>query len=155
MTETLFAQRGSKAEIEGGASFQPKFDADGLIVCVVTDATDGTVLMVGYMNAEALARTIETGEAWFWSRSRKGFWKKGETSGQILAVVDILTDCDQDALVLKVNVAGNGATCHVGYRSCFYRHVVKGNAGESPRLSPIGEDRVYDPAEVYGHSHDH
>ena len=79
MTETLFAPRGTAAEIEEGTAFQPKFDADGLIACVVTDAGDGTVLMVGYMNAEALARTIETGEAWFWSRSRKGFWKKGET----------------------------------------------------------------------------
>jgi phosphoribosyl-AMP cyclohydrolase len=154
MTDTLFAARGSKAEIEDGSSFQPKFDADGLIACVVTDAGDGTVLMVGYMNAEALARTIETGEAWFWSRSRKGFWKKGETSGQVLAVDAILTDCDQDALVLKVRVGGNGATCHVGYRSCFYRHIVRDATG-AVSLALNGDGKVYDPAEVYGHSHDH
>lgn len=149
MTELSFAGRGSKAEIEGGDAFQPKFDADGLIACVVTDADDGTVLMVGYMNAEALARTIETGEACYWSRSRQSFWKKGETSGQVQSVVEILTDCDQDALVLKVRVAGNGATCHVGYRSCFYRRITRAPDG-SVRLDMSGGARVYDPKDVYG-----
>lgn len=154
MTETRFAPRGTKAEIEDGATFAPKFDGDGLIVCVVTDADDGTVLMVGYMNAAALARTLETGEAWFWSRSRKGFWKKGETSGQVLTVCEILTDCDQDALVLKVRVGGNGATCHVGFRSCFYRRLVAEQDG-AVALVPTGDARVYDPAEVYGQPRDH
>ncbi|WP_428697563.1 phosphoribosyl-AMP cyclohydrolase [Stappia sp.] len=149
MTELSFAGRGSKAEIEGGDAFQPKFDADGLIACVVTDADDGAVLMVGYMNAEALARTIETGEACYWSRSRQSFWKKGETSGQVQSVVEILTDCDQDALVLKVRVAGNGATCHVGYRSCFYRRIARAADG-SVRLEMTGGERVYDPKDVYG-----
>lgn len=110
--------------------------------------------MLGYMNAEALARTIETGEAWFWSRSRKGFWKKGETSGQVLTVERILTDCDQDAIVLQVRVGGNGATCHVGYRSCFFRHVVRDETG-AVSLAFNGDGKVYDPEEVYGHKHSH
>ncbi|CAK9060896.1 Phosphoribosyl-AMP cyclohydrolase (PRA-CH), partial [Durusdinium trenchii] len=109
---------------------QAKFmTLDGLIAAVVTDFKTSEVLMVGYMNEEALKRTIETGEAWYWSRSRKGFWKKGETSGQIQKVQEILTDCDQDALVVKVTVEGNGATCHVGYRSCFFRKVVNTSDG--------------------------
>ncbi len=149
MTEPLFAPRGDKSEIETGASFQPKFGADGLIVCIVTDADDGEVLMVGYMNEEALARTIATGEAWYWSRSRQAFWKKGETSGHVQSVVELRTDCDQDAILLKVRVAGNGATCHVGYRSCFYRRLETAEDG-SVRLVQAGGDRVYDPAEVYG-----
>ncbi|QGZ33981.1 phosphoribosyl-AMP cyclohydrolase [Stappia indica] len=149
MTDIRFAGRGDKNELENGTVFQPKFDADGLIACVVTDADDGTVLMVGYMNAEALARTIETGEAWYWSRSRQEYWKKGGTSGQVQQVVELLTDCDQDALVMKVRVAGNGATCHVGYRSCFYRRIVSGRDG-SVGLEQAGGERVYDPKDVYG-----
>ena len=149
MSETHFAPRGDKQAIEHGSAFQPKFDNDGLIVCVVTDADDGTVLMVGYMNADALARTLETGEACYWSRSRQSFWKKGETSGQIQKVVEILTDCDQDALVLRVRVAGNGATCHVGYRSCFYRTVVRQDDG-AVSVTSNGDRRVYDPKDVYG-----
>ena len=151
VTDSKFAERGSKAEIETGTAFQPKFDADGLIAAVVTDFETGDVLMVGYMNAESLHRTIETGEACYWSRSRQEFWKKGETSGQIQTVHEILTDCDQDALILKVSVAGNGATCHVGYRSCFYRKTVKSDDG-TVRLERVETDRVYDPDEVYGKS---
>jgi len=151
MCSTTFADRGSKAEIETGSAFMPKFDSDGLIAAVVTDADTDQVLMVGYMNAEALHRTIETGEAWYWSRSRKGFWKKGETSGQVQKVQAILTDCDQDALVVKVRVEGNGATCHVGYKSCFFRKVSKADDG-SVSLVHDGGDRVYDPEEVYGKS---
>ncbi|MCC4243359.1 phosphoribosyl-AMP cyclohydrolase [Stappia indica] len=149
MTDIRFAGRGDKNELENDNVFQPKFDADGLIACVVTDADDGTVLMVGYMNAEALARTIETGEAWYWSRSRQEYWKKGGTSGQVQQVVELLTDCDQDALVMKVRVAGNGATCHVGYRSCFYRRIVAGENGVVG-LEQAGGERVYDPKDVYG-----
>ena len=149
MTDIRFAGRGDKNELENGKVFQPKFDADGLIACVVTDADDGTVLMVGYMNAEALARTIVTGEAWYWSRSRQEYWKKGGTSGQVQQVVELLTDCDQDALVMKVRVAGNGATCHVGYRSCFYRRIVAGENG-AVGLEQAGGERVYDPKDVYG-----
>lgn len=149
MTDIVFSERGDKDTVETGDLLMPKYDADGLIVAVVTDHVSGEVLMVGYMNAEALRRTIETGEAWYWSRSRKGFWKKGETSGQVQTVHEILTDCDQDALVLKVSVAGNGATCHVGYRSCFFRKVTIPASGTT-RLERVESERVYDPSEVYG-----
>ncbi len=117
----------------------------------LTEFKTSEVLMVGYMNEEALKRTIDTGEAWYWSRSRKGFWKKGETSGQIQKVQEILTDCDQDALVVKVTVEGNGATCHVGYRSCFFRKVSNPQDG-TVRLENVEKEKVYDPKEVYGKS---
>lgn len=148
MCDTKFTDRGDTATIENGTAFMPKFDSGGLIAAVVTDHETHEVLMVGFMNAEALKRTIETGEAWYWSRSRQAYWKKGETSGQIQTVREILTDCDQDALVLKVSVAGNGATCHVGYRSCFYRQVVRENGAVI--LQRTESERVYDPKDVYG-----
>lgn len=141
MSEQLFSARGSKADIENGAELAPKFDADGLIVCITTDADDGTILMVGYMNAEALHRTIETGEAWYWSRSRQEFWRKGATSGQTQQVVEIRTDCDQDAILLRVKVGGNGGTCHNGYRSCFYRSVERAEDG-AIRLTHTGGERL-------------
>ncbi|MBA5777612.1 phosphoribosyl-AMP cyclohydrolase [Stappia sp. F7233] len=141
MGEPLFPAPGTKAEIENGAVLAPKFDDDGLIVCITTDADDGTVLMVGYMNAESLHRTIETGEAWYWSRSRGEFWRKGATSGQTQQVIEIRTDCDQDAILLRVKVGGNGGTCHAGYRSCFYRSVEKGPDG-SVRLIHTGGERL-------------
>lgn len=149
MSQIELTERGDKKTVEDGEFLMPKFDGDGLIVAVVTEVSSGEVLMVGYMNAEALKRTIDTGEAWYWSRSRKGYWKKGETSGQIQKVHEILTDCDQDALVLKVSVAGNGATCHVGYRSCFFRKVVQPDGG-AVRLERVEAEKVYDPEEVYG-----
>lgn len=149
MCNTSFSARGDKETVESGGYLMPKYDRDGLIVAVVTDVGSSDVLMVGYMNEEALKRTIETGEAWYWSRSRQGFWKKGETSGQVQTVHEILTDCDQDALVLKVSVAGNGATCHVGYRSCFFRKITS-PAGGPVRLERVETEKVYDPAEVYG-----
>ena len=108
-------------EIETGTRFTPRFDEHGLVTCVVTDSRDGTVLMVAHMNADAIGRTIESGEAWFWSRSRKALWRKGETSGNTLRVEELLVDCDQDALLLKVSVGGDGVACHTGHRSCFYR----------------------------------
>ena len=149
MCPTIISERADTATVETGALLMPKYDANGLIVAVTTNADNGEVLMVGYMNEEALKRTIETGEAWYWSRSRKGFWKKGETSGQVQKVHEILTDCDQDAIVLKVRVAGNGATCHVGYRSCFFRKIVPSDDGPVG-LEPVEAERVYDPDEVYG-----
>ncbi|MES0881557.1 phosphoribosyl-AMP cyclohydrolase [Roseibium sp. SCP14] len=149
MCSSEISGRGDKNTVENGDLLMPKYDQDGLIVAVVTEVTSGDVLMVGYMNEEALGRTIDTGEAWYWSRSRQSYWKKGETSGQVQTVHEILTDCDQDALVLKVSVAGNGATCHVGYRSCFYRKVVKPETG-AVRLARVEADKVYDPADVYG-----
>ena len=129
-----FAARGSDREIEAGTQFMPGFDEHGLIACIVTDAGDGKVLMFAHMNDEALARTIETGEAWFWSRSRKMLWHKGETSGNTFAIEEVRVDCDQDTILLRVRVAGNGAACHTGARSCFYRRLpVKQAAG--PRLA--------------------
>jgi phosphoribosyl-AMP cyclohydrolase len=131
-----FADRGDIEAIEAGTQFAPRFDADGLILAVAADVATGEVLMVAHMNREALARTVESGEAWFWSRSRNRLWRKGETSGNTLAVVEIRIDCDQDALLLKVDVAGDGVACHRGYRSCFYRTVPIGSAsGEEIALS--------------------
>ena len=126
-TAALFAKRTSSAEIEGGLSFAPKFDADGLIPAIVTDVASGAVLMFAWMNADALALTISTCEAHFWTRSRKRIWKKGEESGNVLKVVEMRTDCDQDALWLSVEVAGNGVACHTGERSCFYRVIPLGD----------------------------
>lgn len=111
----------TKAAIEEGATFAPRFDADGLVTCVATDAATGEVLMVAHMNAQSLQLSIETGEAWYWSRSRGELWHKGATSGQIQTIVEMRVDCDQDALWLKVQVAGDGGCCHTGRRSCFYR----------------------------------
>lgn len=127
-----FAAPGSKNELEEGAVLSPRFGADGLITCITTDAATGEILMVAHMNAQALARTIETGEAWYWSRSRGELWHKGATSGQIQTVKEMRVDCDQDALLLKVQVAGDGGCCHTGRRSCFYRRVE--TSGGGPRL---------------------
>ena len=117
----LFASRGTPAEAESSLRFQPKFDADGLIAAIVTDAASGDVLMFAWMNAEALATTLETRFGHFWSRSRGRPWKKGEESGNLLRVSEVRTDCDQDVVWLKVSVEGAGVACHTGERSCFYR----------------------------------
>lgn len=122
-----FAARGTEAEIEQGLAFQPRFDADGLIPAIVTDASSGEVLMLAWMNAEALALTIETRIGHFWSRSRRKLWKKGEESGNLLEVRDMRTDCDQDAIWLRVVVGGAGVACHTGERSCFYRSLPLGS----------------------------
>ena len=123
----VFAARGLPAQIEGSLRLQPKFDADGLIPAIVTDAASGEVLMFAWMNAEALARTIETRIGHFWSRSRNKLWKKGEESGNMLRIIELRTDCDQDALWLRVTVEGDGVACHTGERSCFYRSVELGS----------------------------
>jgi phosphoribosyl-AMP cyclohydrolase len=112
-----------KQALEEGGVFAPRFDAAGLVTAVVTDARDGMLLMVAHMNAEALALTIETGIAHYWSRSRGKIWKKGEISGNVQYITELRTDCDQDAVWLRVNVSGHDATCHTGRRSCFYRTV--------------------------------
>jgi phosphoribosyl-AMP cyclohydrolase len=143
-----FSPRGSAREIEEGTAFAPKFDGAGLIVGVVTDAGSGEVLMVAHMNADALARTIESGEAWFYSRSREKLWKKGESSGHIQKLVEMRVDCDQDVLWLKVEQVGAGA-CHTGRRSCFYRAVVRTGPGAPPTLE-FREERVFDPHKLYG-----
>ena len=118
-----FPPPGTTAEVEEGTALTPRFGPDGLITCVATDADTGEVLMVAHMNAEALARTIGTGQAWYWSRSRRELWRKGATSGQAQTVIEMRVDCDQDALWLKVRVGGDGGCCHTGRRSCFYRSV--------------------------------
>src|SRR3546814_2422038 len=115
------------SDLEEGAALAPKFDADGLIPAVAADATDGTVLMLAWMNAAALAATIETGEAHYWSRSRREMWRKGGSSGHVQRVREVRLDCDQDAVLLLVEQEGPGA-CHVGYRACFYRRVVADGA---------------------------
>lgn len=114
--------------LEEGTAFTPRFDENGLIACI-TRAADGEVLMLAYMNAEALRLTLETGVAHYWSRSRGKLWRKGETSGQIQTVKEIWTDCDQDALLLTVDAGGDGGACHTGRRSCFYRKVIERDAG--------------------------
>jgi phosphoribosyl-AMP cyclohydrolase len=134
-------------DLEEGTPLTPRFDANGLVTAVVTDARTGDVLMVAHMNAEALAKTIESGETWYFSRSRKRLWKKGEQSGHFQRVVEMRVDCDQDALWLKVEQAGEGA-CHTGRRSCFYRAIPLGQSGQAEMQ--IVEDKVFNPKSVYG-----
>jgi len=136
------------SEIEEGLSFAPQFGADGLITAVVTDVQSSDVLMVAHMNAQAVAKTIETGEAWYYSRSRRKLWKKGESSGHVQRVVELRVDCDQDALWLKVEQQGAGA-CHTGRRSCFYRAVPLGKTG-TVTLEFRNGDKTFDPRSVYG-----
>ena len=144
-----FGERGSSGEIEEGTRLTPKFDADGLIPCAVTDHASGAVLMFAYMNAEALSLTIETGEAHYWSRSRGELWRKGATSGHVQKVVDLRVDCDQDALWMVVEQTG--AACHVGYRSCFYRSIPVDGRGGAVVLEFTETDKAFDPAAVYHH----
>ncbi len=126
-TNDTFTRPDTSEDIETGLVFQPKFDADGLIAAIATDAGSGEVLMFAWMNFEALAKSIETKQAHFWSRSRKKLWKKGEDSGNVLVIEQMLIDCDQDAILLRVTVNGAGVACHTGARSCFYRSVALGN----------------------------
>jgi len=147
---SMFAQRISIEQVEEGRELAPKFDADGLLPVVTTDAGTGEVLMHGYMNAEALRKTIQTGEAHYWSRSRDVLWHKGATSGLVQKVKEIRIDDDQDAVWLRVDVQG-GASCHVGYRSCFYRSVPVGASEDAPvDLNYEESEKVFDPVEVYG-----
>ena len=143
-----FAPPGSAAEVEEGRTLSPKFDANGLVTCVTTDASSGDVLMVAHMNAAALARTIETGEAWYYSRLRQALWRKGETSGHLQRVVEMRIDCDQDAVWIKVEQAG-GAACHTGRRSCFYRAVPLGTPAGTVTLEFRDADKLFDPEKVY------
>ena len=143
-----FGKRNSVEEVEEGTTFSPKFDKDGLIPVVTTEADTGTLLMVGFMNEEALGLTIETKEAHYWSRSRKILWKKGQTSGLIQRVEELKVDDDQDALWLRVKVGGSGASCHVGYHSCFYRSLPLGNVAND--LVYTESEKTFDPNEVYG-----
>ncbi len=148
-----FAARATVEQVEEGLALAPKFDADGLIPCITTDANTGEVLMLGYMNGEALQRTIATGEAHYWSRSRQCLWRKGSTSDLVQEVVEMRIDDDQDAVWLRVRVAGSGASCHVGYRSCFYRSVELGGPSGGPaRLVFKEPQKSFDPKAVYGNA---
>lgn len=146
----LFQARTSVEQVEESHELAPKFDDQGLIPVVTTDFETGELLMHGYMNAEALAKTIETGEAHYWSRSRRTLWHKGATSGLTQRVAEMRIDDDQDAVWLRVNVDGNGASCHVGYRSCFYRSVPTGSAEGPLTLRYEETEKVFDPEDVYG-----
>ncbi len=138
----------SKTEqFEESRALAPRFDADGLVTCVATDAKSGDVLMVAHMNREALERTIATGEAHYYSRSRRALWRKGESSGHTQRVVEMRIDCDQDAVWIKVEQAGAGA-CHTGRRSCFYRAVPLGKSG-AVMLEFRDAEKVFDPKAVY------
>jgi phosphoribosyl-AMP cyclohydrolase len=127
---TLFPPPGPAAELERGSVLTPRFDGDGLVAAIAQHADTGEVLMLAWMNAEALSLTLETREAHYFSRSRQALWKKGETSGQVQRVVELRVDCDQDAVLVKVHPQGDGGACHVGFRSCFYRAVEDGRLVE-------------------------
>lgn len=147
-----FAPRKTIEQVEEGNDLAPKFDAQGLITAVTTDYASGELLMVGYMNAEALSLTISTGEAHYWSRSRQVLWHKGATSGLVQKIRELLVDDDQDCIWLRVDVTG-GASCHVGYRSCFYRRIPGVGTGTSDG-SPLPleftmTEKVFDPELVY------
>lgn len=146
-----FPSAASSEALEEGTRLTPRFDAAGLITCVAVDAATGEVLMLAHMNGEALALTMATGEAHYFSRSRGRLWKKGETSGHTQKVTEMRIDCDQDAVIIKVEMGGTGAACHTGRRSCFYRTVPLGAAPSAQtRLAFTGDAPRFDPAEVYG-----
>jgi phosphoribosyl-AMP cyclohydrolase len=149
-TPASFPARTSTQEVELGTQLQPKFGPDGLIPCITVDHATNEVLMVAFMNAESLALTIKTGKASYWSRSRNKLWVKGEESGHTLKVVELLVDCDQDVLLLRVQNAGPGA-CHNGYRSCFYRRLAAGADPEKPAslVLEYAAPRAFDPTSVY------
>ena len=143
-----FSRRKSIEQVEEGSELAPKFDDNGLIPVVISDYSSNDILMHGYMNQESLKQTIDTGEAHYWSRSRQLLWKKGATSGMTHRVKEILIDDDQDAIWLKVEVEGLGASCHVGYKSCFYRKIIN-EEDNSIRLEFTEKEKVFDPDIVY------
>ena len=154
MSGSMFGQRISVEQVEEGQELAPKFDAQGLIPVITTDFTSGELLMHGYMNEEALRKTIELGEAVYYSRSRRTLWHKGATSGLVQTIREMRIDDDQDAVWLRVDVAG-GASCHVGYRSCFYRKVPTGDQVTEGNTEPLNlefaeTEKVFDPKKVYG-----
>ncbi len=156
MSASKFADRPDKHQVETGTVFSPKFDKDGLLPAIATDAKSGDVLMLAYMNEQALALTIETGIAHYWSRSRNQLWKKGETSGNLQRIIEIRTDCDQDAIWMSVeqqglDSKGGGAACHVGYKSCFFRAIPTGGTALHDLQLDFKEDApLFDPTKVYG-----
>ena len=149
MSDIKFEQRKTIEQVEESTELAPKFDQDGLIPVVTTDFNSGEVLMQGYMNEEAFKKTISLGEAVYYSRSRKTLWHKGKTSGLVQNIKEIRIDDDQDCVWLRVDVQG-GASCHVGYRSCFYRSVPFGEKSGSTALKFEEKEKVFDPKDVYG-----
>lgn len=150
MANVPFAERTSHTAVEEGTAFAPKFDEHGLIPCVTTDAATGEVLMFAFMNAEALRRTIALGEAVYYSRSRGELWHKGATSGHVQKVLEMRIDCDQDCIWLRVDTGGKGS-CHVGYRSCFFRSVPLGEGEKVLRFEET--EKLFDPDLVYSTAH--
>lgn len=152
----MFADRKTIEQVEEGNELAPKFDKNGLIPVITTDFDSGELLMHGYMTREAFVETIRRGEAVYWSRSRETLWHKGATSGLVQKIAEIRIDDDQDAIWLRVHVQGNGASCHVGYRSCFYRSVPSGQSDANPDSDPplkltfTESKKVFDPKDVYG-----
>jgi len=146
----MFKKRENVADIEEGNLLSPKFNNDGLIPVITTAFKTKEVLMQGFMNSEALKKTIETKEAHYWSRSRKDIWHKGKTSGFVQKVIDLRIDDDQDALWMSVDI-GNGASCHVGYKSCFYRSIPLGKIknSEAIELEFKEKEKKFDPEKVY------
>jgi len=151
MSEIVFDKRKSVEQVEESTELAPKFDDNGIIPVVTTDYSSGEVLMQGYMNEEAFKKTIETGQAVYFSRSRNELWHKGKTSGLIQTIKEIRIDDDQDSVWLRVEVTG-GASCHVGYRSCFYRSIPLGDNKTKIVLQFEEKEKVFDPKKVYGNS---
>ena len=146
----MFNKRISIVQVEESNEFAPKFDQNGLIVVTTVDISNNEILMTGYMNQEALKKTITTKEAYYYSRSHQAIWHKGATSGYIQKVIEILVDDDQDALCMKVEIGENGASCHVGYKSCFYRKIKLEDNQNKAELEDLGHKKVFDPKKVYG-----
>tara|TARA_B100000780_G_scaffold170057_1_gene119025 strand:- start:10597 stop:11061 length:465 start_codon:yes stop_codon:yes gene_type:complete len=146
----MFNKRISIEQVEESNEFAPKFDQNGLIVVTTVDISNNEILMTGYMNQEALKKTITTKEAYYYSRSHQAIWHKGATSGYIQKVIEILVDDDQDALCMKVEIGENGASCHVGYKSCFYRKIKLEDNQNKAELEDLDHKKVFDPKKVYG-----
>lgn len=146
----MFNERKSIHQVEESNEFAPKFDQNGLIVVTTVDAANDQILMTGYMNKEALEKTIATKEAYYFSRSHQSIWHKGATSGFVQKVREILIDDDQDALYMRVEIPKNGASCHVGYKSCFYRKIKLEDNQNNVELEDLGHKKVFDPKKVYG-----
>ena len=146
----MFKARKSIEQVEESDELAPKFDENGLIVVTTIDAKSDELLMTGYMNKEALEKTIKTKEAYYFSRSRNVKWHKGATSGYVQKIEEMLIDDDQDAICLKVNIGEKGASCHVGYKSCFYREIDLEDTANKPGLKFKTNSKVFDPKDVYG-----
>lgn len=150
MSDDFFSNRVSVQQVEESNELAPKFDNEGLIPVITMDSKTSDILMLGYQNAEALSLSIKTGFAHYWSRSRKCLWKKGDTSGLYQRIDEILIDDDQDAVLMKVSVDGTGASCHVGYKSCFYRKIKHDENKNTTSLKFVEKSKTFDPNEVYG-----